>query len=74
MSQDGSVDVEVLLTPKQVTEYTKGLLKEPTLAWWRHSGDHALPWGRLGPKKIVYRKSDVDAFLASAFDETKASA
>jgi len=64
----------VLMTPKQVVEYTNGLVTESTLAWWRHSGDQRLTWGRLGPKKIVYRQSDVDAFIAAAFDDGKASA
>lgn len=74
MTWQETPSVEVLLTPKQVVEYTGGLLKEATLAWWRHAGDATLPWGRLGAKKIVYRRSDVDRFLASAFAGTKASA
>lgn len=69
MAASVAPEVETLLTPRQVVDYTGGLLKETTLAWWRHSGDSRLPFGRLGPKKIVYRKSDVDAFLASAFED-----
>lgn len=67
-------EAEVLLTPKQVVKYTNGLLSESTLAWWRHAGIGHLKWGRLGGRKIIYRKSDVDAFIAASFEDGKASA
>lgn len=39
-------------------------IKPQTLASWRCTGRHSLPFVRLG-RRIKYRKSDLDAYLAA---------
>lgn len=40
-------------------------IRPQTLALWRCSGRYAIPFVRLGPKLIRYRREDLDAFLES---------
>lgn len=57
-----------LMSSKDVEEYLGGKVTAATLAWWRHVNDGRGPrWGRLGHRKVVYRKTDVDAWLDSQY-------
>ena len=64
-------EVDRLLTAGQVAEMT-GLSKN-TLSWYRHVNDGRGPkWFRLGPKKVVYKRSDVQAWLDAAYAASEA--
>lgn len=56
-----------LLTIKDVVEITGGIFSEATLRWYRATGRPPRA-GRLG-RKVVYRRSDVEAWIASAFED-----
>lgn len=59
-----ATDVDVLLSGKDVEAMTGGAVKEGTLAWWRHVNDGRGPrWFKLGRKKVVYKRSDVIAWM-----------
>lgn len=59
-----------LLSPKELEQFTDGALKVTTLAWWRHRDDGSgPPWLKLGPRKIMYKKSDVEAWLNEKYDD-----
>ncbi len=59
--------VEELLTPKQVVALAPSILNENTLAWLRHKNDGSGPkWAKLG-RRVIYRKSDVIAWIDAAF-------
>ena len=73
----GAPEVEVLMTTKEVAAMT-GIAAE-TYAWYRHVNDGRGPkWFRLGRRKVVYKRSDVIAWLDAAYAaspaEGKASA
>ena len=53
-----------LLTPQKVCELYP-VLNVNTLAYWRQIGCGP-SWARLG-KRIVYRQSDVDAWIEAQF-------
>ncbi|MGK4341145.1 helix-turn-helix domain-containing protein [Ectopseudomonas oleovorans] len=53
---------DALLTPEQAAEELG--LSVKTLATWRSTGRHALPYIRVGAR-IRYRRADLDAWLAS---------
>ena len=66
--------VEVLLSDLQVEEMTSGTIKASTLRWWRHLNNGTGPrWFKLGPRRVVYRRSDVVAWLDSQYDAGVAS-
>lgn len=59
-----------LLSPKELEQFTDGALKQSTLAWWRHRDDGSgPPWLKLGPRKVMYKKSDVEAWLNEKYDD-----
>ncbi|PDT07914.1 hypothetical protein CO655_24935 [Rhizobium sp. M1] len=35
-----------------------------TMRWWRHKR-RALPWVVVGGRRVMYRKADIDAFIAA---------
>lgn len=56
-----------LYTPAQALVYWAGFglhFKESTLAGWRSDGTNGIPYCRVG-RKVYYKKSALDAFLAS---------
>ncbi|MHB0817275.1 helix-turn-helix domain-containing protein [Stutzerimonas stutzeri] len=57
---DTDLTPDSLLTPGQLA--TKLDLSLKTLATWRSTGRHALPYIRVGGR-IRYRRADVDAWL-----------
>lgn len=54
-----------LLTVAEVAEMTR--IPEATLRWFRHAGKGPKS-GKLG-RRVVYRTSDVIAWVDAAFDE-----
>lgn len=59
-----------LMTTADVEAYTNGIAKAATLRWWRHEGKGRGPKSFvLGGRKVVYRKSDVDAWLDAQYAE-----
>lgn len=61
---------EVLMTTADVENYTNGIAKQATLRWWRHEGRGNGPKSfKLGARKVVYKKSDVDAWLMAQYTE-----
>lgn len=69
MDTTGRPDVaEKLMTTRDVEAYTNGVVKAATLRWWRHAGGRQGPKSfRLGARRVVYRKSDVDAWLDAEY-------
>lgn len=63
------MQVEVLLTPRQVEERWP-FLKVPTLASWRHQGRGPKHF-RLAGRKVMYRASDVIAWLDAQYEESQ---
>lgn len=51
------------LVPPNTTAKILGVSPE-TLRWWRHKR-RALPWVVVGGRRVMYRKSDIEAFIAS---------
>ncbi len=65
---------DALLTAREVEAMTCGAISTKTLAWWRHKNDGTGPRSfKLGPKKVVYKKSDVQAWLDAQYNATEAS-
>lgn len=52
-----------LLTPQEAAAYLG--VAEQSLANWRTTGRYQLTFVRVGTRMIRYRKSDLDAFIAS---------
>lgn len=50
-----------LMTTAEVAEYLN--VKETTLRWWRHVGETGPRSFRLGAKKVMYKRADVDAWV-----------
>lgn len=66
MALANSTQFDALLTTKQVAELTGVSLH--TLNWWRHLNDGSGPkWFTLGPRKVVYKESDVRAWLDAQY-------
>lgn len=66
-------DAAEILRPRDVVEMTGGLVTEGTLAWYRHIDDGRGPrWGRLGKRKIFYKRSDVQAWLDAQYNASPA--
>lgn len=51
-----------LLTTREAAEYLT--LREHTLAIWRSSGRHALPFVKIGGA-VRYKRADLDDFIAA---------
>jgi predicted DNA-binding transcriptional regulator AlpA len=68
MKGDGSKE---LLTVKDVVEMTNGLISAATLRWYRATGQGGSRSGKLG-RRVVYRRSDVEAWIAAAFEDANA--
>lgn len=64
MSKKGEAtnDADVFITPRQAAQMLE--LTEGTLAMWRHSKTHPLPFIRLGHQVVRYNLSDIQCFLA----------
>jgi excisionase family DNA binding protein len=56
-----------LLTIEEVAELTR--LPVATLRWYRAMGKGGPKSGKLG-RRVVYRRADVEAWIAAAFDAT----
>jgi predicted DNA-binding transcriptional regulator AlpA len=56
-----------VLTSGEVSDLTH--VKEGTLRYWR-STDQGPAWFRLGPRKIAYRRSDVERWLQVQLDRS----
>lgn len=59
---------EVLMTARDIEELTNGAIKEGTLRYWRHIGTGPKSF-KLGARKVVYKKSDVVAWLEAQYAE-----
>ena len=55
-----------LITPRDVANRLG--VETTTLANWRSNRRYRLPFVRVG-RKIMYRKGDVDRFIASRYDD-----
>lgn len=61
------------MTRRDIEEYTDGVVKAATLAWWDHEGKGRGPKSfKLGAKKVLYKKSDVDAWIDAAYNAEEA--
>ena len=73
-------EVEALLNARDIEAMTGGAVRAATLNWYRHVNDGRGPkWFKLGPRKVVYKRSDVIAWLDAAYaaspaEDGKASA
>lgn len=62
---------EKLLNTSQVAAMTDGNISPSTLTWYRHLNDGRGPkWFRIG-RKVVYRESDVVAWLDGLYAEAQ---
>jgi excisionase family DNA binding protein len=52
---------EIFLTSKEAAEYLR--IKEMTLREWRFSKRYKLPFYKVGSKKVLYKKIDLDGFI-----------
>lgn len=68
---DASLSSESLLTPEQAAQMLG--LSVKTLATWRSTGRHALPFIRCGAR-IRYRRSDLAAWLQTRHSMSKPDA
>ncbi|UWM77432.1 DNA-binding protein [Rhizobium sp. WSM4643] len=61
-----------LFPPNKAGEYLGGVPYD-TLRWWRYKrvGPRFV---RIGTRKVAYRKSDLDAFIAQGLTETQEAA
>lgn len=55
--------VKSRLTRKEAAEYIG--VSPQTLANWACSGRECIPFYKVGKKKVIYHKSDLDAYLVS---------
>ena len=55
---------------------TAALLRIPpaTLRYWRHCGDTGPQSFKLGPRRVMYRRSDVDAWVQAQYDQAAGGA
>lgn len=56
-----------LLTTEQTSEQMN--VPEATLRYWRHHGMGPRAF-RLGARKVMYRKADVDNWLQAQYEQT----
>lgn len=52
----------IFLSPKRLSEFYPDLFTVPTLQRWRTEGIGP-PFSMLGPRRIVYRLADVEAYI-----------
>lgn len=60
--------VDQLCTVSQVSEILN--VPEATLRWWRHVGQGPKSF-TLGKRKVVYKRSDVDAWLEEQYTKSE---
>lgn len=65
------METEVLMSTKEAAAFLG--LQPGTLNWWRHAGTGPR-WGRLGARKVIYKRSDLARFLEAGFEDGKVSA
>lgn len=57
------------MSRRDIEEYTGGMVKAATLAWWDYEGKGRGPKSfKLGAKRVAYRQADVDAWLDAAYN------
>ena len=59
------MEAEPILTTQQTSELAN--IPIPTLRWWRHQGVGPRSF-RLGARKVMYRRSDVLAWLDQQYN------
>lgn len=59
-----SAPPDPMLSAREAAEYLGIALR--TLYDWRRTNRVKIVWHRIGPQKVGYRKSDLDAFLAAS--------
>lgn len=59
-----------LMTLEEVAEFIR--TPEATLRFWRHRGEYGPRSAKVG-RRVMYRKSDVDRWLAEQFDHAASS-
>lgn len=59
------MESEELMTPPEVSSWIKTPV--PTLRYWRHVGAGPRSF-KLGPRKVMYRRSDVEAWLEEQYN------
>ncbi|WP_425308247.1 AlpA family phage regulatory protein [Ammonicoccus fulvus] len=58
-----------LLTTGDVSAMTGGLVSESTLRFWRHMDDGRGPrWFKVGPRRVAYRRADVEQWLTEQYN------
>lgn len=62
--ENNKTRIRELLDINEVSDMTGTSVN--TLRWWIATGKGTLPFGRLG-RRIVYKRSDVEAWIAAAF-------
>lgn len=65
------METEVLMSTKEAAVFLG--VQPGTLSWWRHAGTGPR-WGRLGARKVVYKKSELIRFVEAGFEDGQASA
>jgi len=58
--------LEELLTIEEVAKMTR--LPIATLLWYRATGKGGPKSGKIGGRRVMYRRSDVERWVASAFE------
>lgn len=49
------------LTNREAAELLR--IKPNTLTIWRNEGRIDIPWARLGKRRVLYKRSDVEAYI-----------
>lgn len=60
-----------LMTVRDVSQFTG--VPEPTLRYWRHV-DQGPPSFKVGARRVMYRREDVEAWLAASYATTRRGA
>ena len=63
--------VDRILTTSEVSRLTS--VPIPTLRWWRHQGMGPRSF-KLGPRKVMYKESDVQAWLDEQYNADEVTA
>lgn len=58
--------IDRILNTAEVSEKTR--VPVATLRWWRHQGGIGPKSFKLGPRKVMYKESDVDAWLEQQYN------
>jgi predicted DNA-binding transcriptional regulator AlpA len=56
-----------VITSTETSELTR--VKEGTLRYWRAT-NQGPPWFRLGPRRIAYRRSDVEKWMRKQYERS----